>query len=368
MAVGIVCEYNPFHNGHKYQIEMARKLSGDSVVCVMSGELVQRGELAVAPGEVRAKWAIDGGADLVLELPYPFSCSSAEIFADSAVEILCAIPCVDKICFGAEDDDRDRFVEIARILLDKDCDKGIRDIIKQNKTLGYAQARSVYLKEKYGAEYDEFLKKPNNILGVEYTKAVLKRNADIDIIPIRRMGVSHDDKSTQGDFCSATYLRENVSEENFIKFTPIEKDTPIRRVDKEKLYAALCTVLMYSGKRVFAETDPGMMAKLKSCALRAKTYDEFFDLAKSKHITDARLRRSIVHILCRTEKDYFSNHSLYTRLLASSSQGNEIMKGLRGSEFPVLSKVSDAKKYGGLVSLSLERSLCAGRIFEKLLK
>lgn len=367
MAVGIVCEYNPFHNGHKYQIQRAKELTGDSVVCVMSGSFVQRGELSVAPPELRAEWAKASGADLVLELPYPFSCSSAEDFADSAVAILCSLSCVDRLCFGAEDDDKEKFTALARILLDKDIAREIKNVIKQNKTLGYAQARSIYIREKYSEEYDEFLKKPNNILGVEYTKAIMKRGADIDILPIKRIGVSHDGKAPEGDFCSATYLRENASCENFSKFTPIEKDMPVRRVDKDKLYAALCTVLMHSEKKVFAETDSGMMANIKACAHNSDTYDEFFTLAKSKHITDAKLRRGIIHILCGTEKDYLKNNPLYARLLASSARGNEIMKGLRESKFPILSKISDAKKFGEPVCLSLEHSLRAERIFKKLL-
>lgn len=368
MAVGIVCEYNPFHNGHKYQIEKAKELAGESVVCVMSGEFVQRGELAIAPAEVRADWARACGADLVLELPYPFSCSSAEIFASAAVRILSEIPDIKTVCFGAEDDDPEIFYKVAEILSERDFEEGIKEIIKNDKTLGYARARSVYIRKKYGAEYDEFLKKPNNILGVEYTKAIMNMDADISILPIKRTGAEHDGKESKGEFCSATYLRENFCEEIVSRFSPIEKIPAARVVDEGKLFAALCTALAHGIIEDYPETDSGMLSKIKKSADGAFSFEEFFDLAKSKHITDAKLRRSVIHILCSTERERMKKGVSYTRVLSLTEGGAEIMKALRKSDFPFLSKISDVKKYDGAVKDSLDHALFAERIFKKLVK
>ncbi len=367
MAVGIVCEYNPFHNGHKYQIQRAKELTGAPVVCVMSGDFVQRGEPAQATPAERARLAISGGADLVLENPYPFSCAGAELFARSAIKILSQVPTVDTVCFGAEDDDEKMFFSLAEILLHKDTSDQIKRIIKADKTIGYAQARDIYIKEKYGEKYACFLRKPNNILGIEYTKAILFLGTDMKILPVLRVGAGHDEKTVVGDYCSATYLRENMSRENLKKFCPDDvANACFKKLDYEKFYSALCTqlFLLDTGCDI-AETDRGFLHRLIKCAVMSKSYDDFFEKAKSKHITDAKLRRILIYTLCKTERKHLSDGVRYTRLLAANQEGNGIMKMCKETAFPILSKISDVKKYDKKVADSLSHALRAQKIFEK---
>ena len=141
MSTGIVCEFNPFHNGHKYLIDRAKEETGEKVVCAMSGNFVQRGEWAFADKFLRAKWAVDSGADLVFENPFPFSCATAEVFAKSAVSVLAKSGC-DSLAFGVEDENVTPadLAELARILLDEKVCKAIIGIQKENKNIGYAVA------------------------------------------------------------------------------------------------------------------------------------------------------------------------------------------------------------------------------------
>ncbi|MBR2903605.1 MAG: nucleotidyltransferase family protein, partial [Clostridia bacterium] len=198
----IICEYNPFHNGHLHQLRQAKLLSGaDAVLCLMSGNFVQRGESAILDKFTRAKHALLAGADVVIELPTPFACSSAEIFAKGAVKLLASIPSVTHLCFGAENANKQAFIDTATSLLNESDDISKKIKIGLAKGLSFAKARA--------QAYDNpLLSSPNNILGVEYTKAILQSGQNIEILPIQRIGSGYLDKRVDTELPSASAIRE----------------------------------------------------------------------------------------------------------------------------------------------------------------
>ena len=197
-VIGIVCEYNPFHSGHLYMInESRRRLGEDSVtVCVMSGDFVQRGEAALYSKFARAEAACRCGADLVLELPLPWSVSSAEGFAEGAVSVLAAAGCTH-LSFGSECGELEPLAALAREILNPATAGKIKDCLSADASLSYAMARQRVLSEALG-ETGELLSGPNNILAVEYLKAIYKHAYPIIPMTVKRIGSGHDKAGESG--------------------------------------------------------------------------------------------------------------------------------------------------------------------------
>ena len=230
---GIICEYNPFHNGHLYQLQEAKKRSGaDAVLCIMSGNFVQRGEAAVLDKFTRAKHAVKAGADIVVELPTLFATSNAELFAKGAVSLLSAIPSVSTLCFGAENADKTAFLLAARYLNNEpeEVSAKIKESVADG--LSYAKARA---NAWAGFLPLDLLCSPNNILGLEYTRAILGRSADIEILPIQRVGGGYKDGEMKENFSSASAIRQAIeSGKDFSKNLPdFVKGTGIFRQVRE---------------------------------------------------------------------------------------------------------------------------------------
>lgn len=220
-VVGIVAEYNPFHNGHRYHIEEARKCTGaDFVVVVMSGDFVQRGEPAVIDKYHRTEMALSQGADLVLELPAAFACASAEYFATGAVSLLHALGCVDTLCFGSECGHLDLLEEIADLFIQEPSE--YKEYLKTALKSGYSfpAARDEALKEYFAedlvktAQIASVLSAPNNILGIEYIKALKVLGSSIRPVTITRMGQGYHETTFSDSFCSATALRRLLETPN----------------------------------------------------------------------------------------------------------------------------------------------------------
>jgi len=204
----IVCEYNPFHKGHQYHIEETKRKTGcDGIVAVMSGNFVQRGEGALFSKETRAKAAVLGGADLVLELAPYFAVQSAEAFSLGALKIITSIPEIKYLSFGAEEENIDILKKAASILTDEP--QSYKTALKEelDKGISYPTARQKALLKIGENDAAKALSSPNNILGVEYLKALKKFKSDIVPIAVKRVGAAHDSKAA-GDMVSASYLRE----------------------------------------------------------------------------------------------------------------------------------------------------------------
>ena len=176
MAFGIICEYNPLHNGHLHQINEIKRVTDEPIICVMSGNFTQRGEIAIADKYARAKMALQAGADAVFELPIPFCIASAEYFAMASVHILANL-CVDKLCFGSESADADKIIKIAKIAASAEFKTECEALSKSEASVG---AYFELLSKRAGV--DGILS--NDILGIEYTKAIIKNGFDMQIFPL----------------------------------------------------------------------------------------------------------------------------------------------------------------------------------------
>lgn len=219
----IICEYNPLHSGHAYHIRQAKEATGGDVICIMSGNTVQRGELAVADKYTRAEWAIKAGADMVVELPAVYSQSPAEIFALGAIKIISRFSKPSCLCFGAECPDVSLLTSLASILESG----GQVDILTQSnlaRGLSYPQSYSLAVREVCKSESKEdlanLLDAPNNLLAIEYIKAIRRLNLAVTPIAIERQG-GYNDLSVEGDFASASAIRNNLTDKGVVsKFCP----------------------------------------------------------------------------------------------------------------------------------------------------
>ena len=211
----IICEYNPFHNGHFYQLCEAKRLSGaDAILCIMSGNFVQRGEAAIMDKFTRAKHAIQAGADIVIELPTVFATSNAELFAKGAIHILSSIPAVNTLCFGCETANSQAIIKAATLLLKepKDVSQKIKLSVSNGKS--YAKARAEAWENLIPKE---MLASSNNILAIEYTKALLAIKSKINILPISRIGGAYNETNLQKSYSSASAIRTAIQNNVEIK-------------------------------------------------------------------------------------------------------------------------------------------------------
>ena len=201
---GIVAEYNPYHNGHQYMTAKCREAGATHLVAVMSGNFVQRGSVAIMDKRARAKAALADGVDLVLELPVPWAVSTAELFARGGLSVLAGLGCVQSLAFGCETADKDLLEKAA----DAVCDIKVHGLIKEELEGGitYAAARENAVRRLYGDEIADVISKPNNILAVEYLKAMKSIGTTFDLMPIERRGAEHDSLKENGEFSSASAL------------------------------------------------------------------------------------------------------------------------------------------------------------------
>ena len=309
MNIGVICEFNPFHKGHKYLIETL-KSGGNRVICVMSGNFVQRGEFAIYDKFERARAALEGGADLVFELPTAVSTSSAEGFAKGGVELLESLGCVDAIAFGAENDNIQELKAVAEKL------KNIQGDIaaKMKSGISYPAARSKVLGT-------DILDCPNNILACEYLKF-----ANLPCIAIKRIGkgLNSDDEEY-----SATAIRNKMNNADIASMHNCE--------------AAVLYKLRTMSKEDFArleDVSEGLENRIYDAARQAKSLDELYELIKSKRYTLSRIKRIVLRAYLGIGKD--EPKTPYIRLLGFNKEGKELLSEIKEkSTLPIITKISD---------------------------
>jgi predicted nucleotidyltransferase len=322
---GIICEYNPLHLGHRKQIDFLRH-QGQDVVCVMSGNFVQRGHPAIIDKMCRAKAAVDCGADLVLELPITAALSSAEGFAAGGVAILTRL--CDNLCFGAETADKDSLMNTAKALLSPAFSPALRQQL--DKGLSFPAARQAALSEM-GLDA-RLLETPNNILAVEYCKAILAQKANMDILPILRQGDYHD---TAADFenPSATAVRQlMVADQDFMTFIPKNAQPAVANAPLHTLQAGEKAILCRLRTMTDAEFESlpygseGLWRKLMHASREHNSLEEIIAATKSKRYTRTRIDRMILcAFLGITVADLVSPIP-YCRVLAFNDRGRAILK------------------------------------------
>ncbi len=343
---GIVSEFNPFHNGHKYLFERARADGAEAIVCVMSGNSTQRGEIALIDKYKRAEMALRSGADLVVELPYPFCCGSAERFASAGVAI--AAELADTVFFGSESGDISALKEAARVCVSDEFIEEYKKTLESGA--GTASAYFDLLERKTGRRYMS-----NDILGIEYIKAALRLGVEISFSTTSRIGGSYaSSELTAGGYQSASAIRELISrgelerargyipEECFdILFDAILMGS-VTDADKLntaiKLFFRMCEP---SDICECAECDMGIASRICNAAAECADQD-MLELLRTKRYTDARLRRAMLFALTGAHGSDFGTLPEYTNLLATNSRGRELLaKRRKDAEISILAKAAD---------------------------
>ena len=351
----VICEYNPFHNGHAYQLGEARARSGcDGVLCIMSGNFTQRGEAAVFHKYERARHAVLGGADAVIELPAAFAVAPAELFARGAVHILASLPCVGAIAFGCESGTKEDFVRTARATMTET--KEFRAALKENMKDGtsYLRARNAALLAM-GADVDEaLLTSPNNILGTEYCRALLAEGSGIEPIPVPRVGAGYADTALLPDFSSATALRGAMAEGSRKARRALRRNLPPASLQAALAFsplpyeqAALCCFLDAPPERAATCPDcaEGLENRVRAMARSNPVFSEMLEKVVTKRYTAARVRRLIAQTFLGIARESVLGYlraPLYVRTLAvKKERAEDMLAALSAGAFPLVARKSD---------------------------
>lgn len=379
-AVGLVTEYNPFHNGHLYHLNKAMELTGaDISVAVMSGDFVQRGEPAVLDKYTRTSMALNSGVNLVVELPVNYAVSSAESFAAGALKVLDYIK-ADSIAFGSESGDIERLSKLAHILCDNE-DTLYKEISKYTANgISYAAARQKVVEKLTDKDTAAMLTSSNNILAVEYLKAIIKNNYAIKPYTVQRQGDSYNDTDIRSEYASATALRENLKADNISEYIPVKaglilsSNTNYIYPDDitETLFTRLSDILFASNydKNVFIENvmqypdvSKEIAGRLYKSAMdmitrtvpqRSESKDNWTfsfgslcEYIKTKEVPLSRIKRALVRITLGLDKKRMEKYANepYIRVLGFDKKGQEYLSYIRKTvEVPLITKTADYKE------------------------
>lgn len=325
-TAGIICEYNPFHNGHKYQIEKTKELYGAThIIGIMSGNFTQRGDIALIDKFKRAETALKNGVDMVIELPVAFALGSAEQFATGAVSILNSLGCVDMLSFGSECGNIKLLRETAGAViyaLDNDL-----FFSNMRKGLSYPMALQRTIEEFYEDDVIKTLTTPNNTLAVEYIKALDESGSPIQPVTIQRTGAEHDSNEMNDTFVSASKLREMIRAENDVSlYTPEQALT--KTADIARLEISILAKLRSMSKSELEKVPNvlyGLENRIYKAARVASSLSELLFLTKTKRYTLARIRRIVLCAYLGITKNDLKNPPAYVRILGMNSKGKEIL-------------------------------------------
>lgn len=367
----VVCEYNPFHMGHQYQLDTIRQLlAPDAIVGIMSGNFVQRGEPAVFSKQCRAAAAIQSGIDLILELPAVLTLQSAQRYARNAVQTLHALGCIDTLFFGAESPDTEVLVQLARVLQNEDTTFSHRLQEELSHGLSFAAARAAAVKAILGPASAAILSQPNNILAVEYIKELLHLQSSIRPFAISRRGAGHDATAPADGFASASALREMLlNGQNIDSYLPPkiadifsqEQPFSIRYMEKA-IIANLCLIPLESLRHT-ADVSEGLEYALKKAAFSADTLPELISLVKSKRYAYSRIRRIAFNAyLGITQKDAQLLPS-YIRVLDFNETGRNVLNLARKTASLPLAKNGGQIKNHPDAQKLWKRELALDRIY-----
>lgn len=357
MTVAIISEYNPFHSGHGYQIKAIREEFGSDteIIAVMSGNFTQRGELAIADKYLRSEWAVRCGVNLVLELPFPYSMSSAEIFARAAVNIIKSIGIVDVISFGSESGNVDALIEVAENMLKNEYKTAFSELSKSSdtKNLGFpALSEAAYIKAF--SKDTNILKEPNNILAIEYIKAVRELKVPIKIHTVKRLGAGFlSEKISDERFQSAMSIRNALynNENNYINSIPEEIRTSFAEklsekefpIDESKLSSAIIShfrLNTHDGRSIF-DAGGGLYCRLKNASVEAADIKTLVSSTETKKFTNARIKRALWYSFFGVTSSDVKVLPCFSQVLAFDQKGRSLLKSIKSkSDFPLITKPS----------------------------
>lgn len=358
-VIGVVCEYNPFHRGHLLHLERCRAaLEGESaVLCVLSGDFVQRGEAAVYDKFIRAEAACRSGADMVIELPLPWALSSAEGFARGALGLLGALGATH-LGFGSETGETAPLQELARALLEENTIEQIRERMAREGNLSFAAAREQVLTERLG-EKARLLRNPNDILAVEYLKAAAEQRLSLCPLAVRREGAGHDEAAAGAGPCSASELRRRLRAGESLEGEISEAAEAVyaraRAEGRELKDPAMLEIAVLSRLRMLPREDferlpdggDGLGLRLWKAVQEEGRLEDIAQAAKSKRYALARLRRMCLAAALGLDRESAKGLPPYARVLAFNDRGQALLRDAdENSPLPLLSKPARVRQMG----------------------
>lgn len=356
-VVGIIAEYNPFHEGHAYQIQKAKEQCGaEFAVVVMNGDFVQRGEPAIFDKYTRTKEALLGGADLIFELPVRFGLSSAGDFAMGGVLALNALPFVTHLCFGTETGDLTPLLQAATFLCDEPDSyrTRVKHFVKQG--ILYPKARSLALAAESGLPTETW-DSPNNILGLEYCVALQKLHSKIKPFTIRREGQGYHDNDTPAlsDFPSATFLREKIRKAG----------------EKENLslsdFSSLIGYSLLTAKDLYRIKDitPDLSDRIRNELPKYREINEFVKTIKNPSLTTGRIKRSFFQCLFDIEKE--EPVMPYLRVLGMKKEASSLLSQKENASCQILTKLAfDVPKMDDTAKKLFAKDLLASDLYRQV--
>ena len=389
-VAAIIAEYNPLHNGHEFQIKRARQLTGaDFIIIVMSGDFTQRGVPAVIDKYQRTKMALNAGADLVIEMPLYYSCSSAEYFASGAINLLKGLGVVDYLVFGSECGDIKILTDIADVLINhkQEISGVIHGLVKEGLSYPIARVRAVEEAIPNSYEHVEAMNFPNNILGFEYIRALKQFESSIIPVTNLRIGAGYHDRMMDNPICSSLAIRSSLEETNELEHVRSQIPFHVYKILEEQygntfpvLNKDISSILKYKllldegkGYEEYLDISPDFSAKIIKNLNKYESYSQFCDLLKSKDITYVRVARNLLHILLNIKKESMKKYKqegyiFYARMLGFKKSSNELLSALKsGASIPIISKLADARHQLSPIGMEmLETDIQAAHIYDTI--
>ncbi len=382
VTVAIISEYNPFHKGHEYQINEIRREFGDdtNIIAIMSGNYTQRAESAIADKAIRAHAAVDSGVNLVIEIPFPFSMSSAEFYAKSGVEIANSIGVVDYLSFGSESGDVAEIVEFSKKMQTKAYNKSFSELEADTKHTGVGYAKLcelAYINAFKEIECRDFFL-PNNILAIEYIKALNATNSKIKPHTVKRIGASFNEECIiETNYQSATAIRQAIKNSGLSALMHIPKTA--REVyedayknnafpsDIEKLSSAVISSFLLNTSEIndkIHDASGGLYNRLRNNCYSSTSISELVKLTETKKYTNARIRRAVLNSFFSVTSSEVKARPAYTQVLAMDTEGRKILKRIKKeSDFPVITKPANTKGLSEAALYQKQRANLADAIY-----
>ena len=380
--IGIVSEYNPFHNGHKYHIEESKKKSNAThVIAVMSGNFVQRGECAIQNKWLRASCAVKNGVDLVIELPTIFSLSSSELFAFGGISILNSLNSVDTVSFGAENDDIEALEKLAVLSLAhiNSKNENLMRYLKQGLSFPVAREKTLIDAEMISGIEKEILRSPNNILAIEYLKSLIFLKSKIAPLPIKRFGDPYHSERIDVEISSATAIRKWIFDGNdpkkikkLVPFSTFDSLLKYPKVKYSNYYDLIKYKILTSDENHLAKINnvaEGIEKRIITVNRTAQNLEELIDQIKTKRYTKTRINRILSQILLDIKKSDIGLMSemfvpKYARILAFNQKGTEILKKAKeNSDIPIITNLSKLKLLDSNMEKMLDFDILATNIY-----
>lgn len=336
MIYGLVSEFNPFHNGHKWLIDKV-KTENDTVVTVMSSSFVQRGDISIISKMDRTFASLKNGVDLVLELPSVYSLSSAEDFGKSSIEILKATNIIDKVVFGSECGDIDLLKKGISALKDEN----VQSLIKENMDKGVTYPKAIHnsISKLYSDDIANLFDGANNILGMEYLKTL--ENSNITAITFSRKGAGHNDEFSSGDFASGSFIRENYSNrELYTPEYPITDTAKIENIEKIILYKL--SSMTENALRNIPDVHEGFENRIIKAVQNTNNFNELCEKLKTKRYTMSRIRRIICRAILGIDNSVKEISVPYIRVLGFTEKGSKLLKEIKeNGTLPLITNVKN---------------------------